>query len=201
MKKLIPYLIIGVFAVTSLFYSQNSVIAGNTEVLNLIGYGMSPELAGQLDKQYSSAVTSSEIPAVNNAINLGSATKAFQTIYTNGIVNFGGSASNIYVPTPVATPVAGTNIVNYGLNIIPTAAANTAVFLPLVVTPGAAVRVFNSNAANAVRVKAQGTPGINGSAAGLYVSIPALGYVEFIGQSATNWAEYVSAVAPTPAGP
>lgn len=197
LKPIIPIL---VFAL--ILGSVRLAMSGTTEILNLMNLGMAPELAVQIDKQYSSALTSSEIPNVNNAIDLGSLTKSFRNIYVGSSVVYASGAGVVsvpYVPTFAATPVAGTNIVQSGLNIFPTAAANTAVLLPLVPTLGASYRFFN-NGPNTVRVKAQGTPGVNGAAAGTYVPVLTFQAGECIGQSATNYACQLYTV-PTPAGP
>lgn len=106
-----------------------------------------------------------------------------------------------FVPTLVATPVAGTNDFR-SLSIVPTVAANAAGCLP---TPSATVsdtyNIFNNNAANAIRVKACGTPGMNGGASGTYISVPAQSLASCRSSSATNYNCTVSAVVPTPAGP
>jgi len=104
-----------------------------------------------------------------------------------------------YVPTFAATPAAGTNDLKPGLNVVPTAAANTAACFPAVLTPGVEFVILNP-IANAVRAKACGTPGVNGGAAGTYVTVAVQSRVTCVATSATNL-QCSSEVVPTPAGP
>ena len=112
-----------------------------------------------------------------------------------------GVTFSAFVPTMVATPVAGTNIFKPGLNVVPTAAANTAAFLgaatPIV---GEHFIINNSNSANAVRVKAAGGATLNGATAGGYISLAALATVECYTASSGNQV-CQQPVIPTPAGP
>lgn len=105
-----------------------------------------------------------------------------------------------FVPTTAATPVAGTNIVKPGLNVVPTAAANDALFIgastPVV---GQQFRVVNSGP-NAVRLKAAGGATLNGATAGGYITVATLATVDCITASATNQV-CQQPVIPTPAGP
>lgn len=103
------------------------------------------------------------------------------------------------VPTMASTPIAGTNDFKLGLNVIPTAAANTAALLPTPVAANVSASMINSGP-NAVRVKAGGTNTINGSAAGAYIPLATMARVDCFAESATNW-RCGSAVVPTPAGP
>ncbi len=105
----------------------------------------------------------------------------------------------VYVPTFAATPAAGTNDLKIGFNAVPTAAANTAACLPAVPAAGDQVEGFNPMA-NTVRVKACGTPGINGAAAGTYMPLATMNYFRCTAESATAWRCGTLAV-PTPAGP
>ena len=112
-----------------------------------------------------------------------------------------GVTFSAFVPTMVATPVAGTNIFKPGLNVVPTAAANTAAFLG-VATPvvGEHFIINNSNSANAIRIKAAGGATLNGATAGGYISLAALGTVECYTASSSNQV-CQQPVIPTPAGP
>jgi hypothetical protein len=110
-----------------------------------------------------------------------------------------GPRMSVYVPTFAATPVAGTNDIKKGYNAIPTAAANTAACLPAVPVAGDTFEGFNSMA-NTVRVKACGTPGINGGAAGTYLPVATMNYFKCVAKSATAY-ECGTLVVPTPAGP
>lgn len=77
----------------------------------------------------------------------------------------------VYVPTMAATPVVGTNIFNPGLNIIPTAAANTAAIIGHTTpVPGQRFVIFN-NSGNTVRAKAGGGATLNGATAGGWISM------------------------------
>lgn len=104
-----------------------------------------------------------------------------------------------YVPTMAATPAAGTNIVKIGVNVVPTAAADTAALMPTPTGGGQYLEVFNSGP-NAVRIKAGGTNTINGSAGGAYIPLATFQAARCRSQSATAWGCELTVV-PTPAGP
>ncbi len=111
-----------------------------------------------------------------------------------------GVSMKPYVPTMAATPVAGTNDFKLGLNSVPTAAANTVGCLPVSPVDGDIVVVDNSMA-NAVRVKACSTPGVNGGAAGTYASVAAWQRAILKYDAAlVTWMASLDTV-PTPAGP
>lgn len=119
-----------------------------------------------------------------------------------GSVSFSAGAGPrlpVYVPTLVSTPVAGTNDIKIGFNAIPTVAANAAACLPQVPTAGDVAEGRNIGA-NTVRVKACGTPGINGAASGTYIPVATQAYFKCAAESATAWA-CGTFVVPTPAGP
>lgn len=103
------------------------------------------------------------------------------------------------VPTMAATPVAGTNVISPGVNVVPTAAANTAALLPATPVPGQRFTIIN-NGPNAIRVKAGGASAINGGSAGNYISVATLQQADCvtIGAAAHNCA---LKTVPTPAGP
>lgn len=106
-----------------------------------------------------------------------------------------------YVPTMAATPVAGTNMVVPGINVVPTAAANTAAFI------GAATPVANqrftviNNSGAAIRLKASGGATLNGATAGGYISVANLATVECITMPGLTNQVCMQPVIPTPAGP
>lgn len=104
-----------------------------------------------------------------------------------------------YVPTMAATPAAATNKILPGLNVVPTAAANTAALLPATPVPGQSFLIVN-NGPNAIRVKAGGAAAINGGSAGNYISVATLQQAECVtvGAAAHNCN---LATVPTPAGP
>lgn len=103
------------------------------------------------------------------------------------------------VPTMAATPVAGVNMIVPGVNVVPTAAANTAALLPATPVPGQLFTIIN-NGPNAIRVKAGGAAAINGGSAGNYISVATLQQADCVtvGAAAHNCA---LKTVPTPAGP
>ncbi len=103
------------------------------------------------------------------------------------------------VPTMAATPVAGTNDIYAGLNIVPTAAANTAAMFAATPVVGTQYQIFNSGP-NSVRIKGGGATTINGATAGGYVVMATLTNAYCVVTSASNINCSV-APAPTPAGP
>lgn len=105
-----------------------------------------------------------------------------------------------YVPTMAATPVAGTNQILPGLNVIPTAAANTAAMFPATPVPDARYYIKNSNGTNSVRVKGGGATTINGATAGGYIVLAAGVSAMCRGTSTSNIDCYLPPQ-PTPAGP
>lgn len=120
-----------------------------------------------------------------------------------GNVVFQQSGKNVvlapYVPTMAATPVAGTNQILPGINVIPTAAANTAAMLKATPVVGEQYQIYNSGP-NAVRIKAGGASTINGATAGGYIGLAALSSMKCITTSASNHLCNLD-VNPTPAGP
>ena len=143
------------------------------------------------------------IPTTTNTIDLGSSSKTFETAFIGTSVKFSSGANSVltaYVPTMVATPVTGTNFFAPGLNIIPTAAANTAAFIgPATPVAGQQFRIVNASGA-AVRAKAAGGATLNGATAGGYISIANLATVDCITASTGNQV-CLQPVIPTPAGP
>lgn len=145
----------------------------------------------------------SAVPQTTNAIDLGSSSKVFRSAYIGTSVVFSSGANDVltaYVPTMVATPVTGTNMFSPGLNIIPTAAANTAAFIgPATPIAGQQFRIVNASGAT-VRVKAAGGATLNGATAGGYISVVNLATVDCITASTGNQV-CLQPVIPTPAGP
>jgi len=106
-----------------------------------------------------------------------------------------------FVPTMAATPVATTNAFSGVVNIVPTAAANTAALLPAGPTAGMVRRIINGGA-NTIRIKPGGTNTINGGTAGAYTIAETGVEVTCIASSSTNWiCNKLSAAISTPAGP
>jgi hypothetical protein len=104
-----------------------------------------------------------------------------------------------YVPTMAATPVAGTNVIQPGYNVVPTAAANTAALLPATPTPGQQFHIYNEGA-NSVRIKAGGASTMNGATAGGYIVLATKTSLECKASAAANYECFLPAN-PTPAGP
>lgn len=121
----------------------------------------------------------------------GSGTETFQT--------GANLAMAPYTVTMAATPVATTNAFAGIVNVVPTAAANTAALLPT--TPDAGtIRVIMNTGPNAVRVKPGGTDTIQGGSAGAYIPLAALSNAICVASSTSNWTCHTGVV-PTPAGP
>lgn len=121
----------------------------------------------------------------------------FNTLLAGEGYNYGPA----YVPTLVATPVAGTNYFAPGLNVIPTNAANNAGFLGANATPVVGQHFTINNASGAAqRVKASGGATLNGATAGGYIVLASLATVECYIVSATNQV-CEQPVIPTPSGP
>lgn len=142
------------------------------------------------------------VPFADDTIVLGSASKQYKGgFFSQDTVFAVGASPRIaaYVPTMAATPVAGTNDFKLGLNIVPTAAANTAGIMPTPAAAGQPLEVYN-NAGAAVRVKAGGTNTINGSAGGGYIPLAVQGTAKCRSLSTSAWA-CGTEVVPTPAGP
>lgn len=158
--------------------------ADNSAVNRLMGLGIPDKAATQIDAEFASAVQQSVIPATPSAFNVGSAASPWAGVYTN-TVNL-----PFVVATPAATPVAGTNQ-GTTLTVIPTAAANAGVYLP-VATPGVPVMFQNSNGTNSVnvypRANALTTPAaINAVAAGTPVALAATKTLICFAASTTQW--------------
>lgn len=134
------------------------------------------------------------------------------TVLSNGSLNQENQGSNIifnragsnvilvpYVPTMAATPVAGTNQIIPGLNVVPTAALNSAAMLRATPIVGEQFDIWNSGP-NSVRIKSGGVATMNNTIAGGYVVLPTLGRMRCITTSASNnTCDLVTL--PTPAGP
>lgn len=173
-EKLKPILAFLIFALV--LSTVHYAISGSTEVNNLIGYGMAPELAGQVDKQYSSNITSSEIPNTNNAVDLGSVSKAFRSIYLGTYAFFAsGGGQPVYPLPPIVTPSTtyptpnATDTLTQKMSLI-ASTAPTATFVELpraTIQPGNIDKqVYNQAAANPVAIVPISGDAINALAAG-----------------------------------
>lgn len=101
---------------------------------------------------------------------------------TEGIITAAGKYINstAYVPTMAATPALGTNQVLPGINVVPTAAANTAAWLGASTpVPGQMFKIYNNSGA-AVRIKGAGAALINGGTAGKYIEMAIASYMECV---------------------
>lgn len=170
-------LIAGVCLSAWILTRPHLALSGSAQVSQLQALGMSTELAGKVDSLYSSAVP-------------------VAPVYSSGV----NAQLAAFVPTAVATPVINTNLIRPGLNIVPTVAANAAMFIG-VATPvvGQQFVVVNSGP-NAVRLKAAGGATLNGAQAGGFISVASLATVNCYTASATNQV-CTQPVIPTPSAP
>jgi hypothetical protein len=156
-----------------------------------------------LDDAYSASVRTAPLPSGDNTIDLGSAAKAYKSVYVDTAVVYGIGANAqlaVYVPTMAATPVAGTNMIVPGLNIVPTAAANTAAFIGAATPVVGQQFVVVNNSGATVRLKASGGATLNGATAGGYIGVASLATVRCTTVSATNQT-CEQPVIPTPIAP
>lgn len=118
---------------------------------------------------------------------------------STGITMQAGKGINqaVNVAVLATVGVVGTNDIKKGFNVLPTYAANFSACLPAVPVAGDTFEGFNEGA-NTVRVKACGTPGINGAAAGTYFPVATQTYFRCVARSATAYQCGTLAV-PTPA--
>lgn len=203
MKSLIKFILLISLLATNAFADNISTLAN---------VGMSPELATQVNAIYSTAINASEIPATDNIYDLGSASKQWRNAYIGTNVIFASGANiqrAVYAPNAAATPVLNTNLCATGLCVVPTTAANNAVYIGIK-TPivGSEFYIKNNNTANLIRAKVSGGATINGAVAGGYIGLAAGTSMHCIYYSATDLtcdtyttAAGTTAVLPTPAGP
>lgn len=129
-----------------IFLSASVASAQTTNVGSLIGLGLAPEVAAKIDKQYGTAIRASQIPATDNAIDLGSAAKSFRSAYIDTSVQYGSTAQPVFLAASVMTPSTGVPTPAAGNTLserhtIIAAGAPTAAF---VVLPQATVSVGKS---------------------------------------------------------
>lgn len=79
-------LIFGLISVIGIFLGVQLATADNGT--DLTQSGASPELAAAIDKIYSTAITSSEIPKTTNTIDMGSLTKVYRKLFLGTQLNF-----------------------------------------------------------------------------------------------------------------
>lgn len=155
---------------------QVAALADN--VSDLMGLGMAPELASKVEELYKTTSMTREV--------------TFSAGYNVRLAAF--------VPTMAATPAGATNYFAPGLNVVPTAAANTAAFIGAA-TPvvGQQFRILN-NAGASVRAKAAGGATLNGATAGGYIVVANGAALDCFTKSTTDQV-CIAPVLPTPAGP
>lgn len=159
-----------------------AIAAAQTLRRDLVGLGVPPEVATELDKAIPPAYATAG--------------------YTADLRFQAGTAPRQapYVPTMAATPVVGTNEFRPGLNVVPTAAASTAAILgPSTPIPGQQF-IINNSGPNAVFVKAAGGATLNGATAGGKISLATLATIHCWTASATNQV-CQQPVIPTPSAP
>lgn len=185
------------------------MVGANVALADTCGKALTgPFPAGQATKlciSFGSAINNSLLPATSATYNLGSSSKAWKDQNLSGRLLFqGASADSGITISPLtavaaATPVAGTNKAGR-LTIFPTAALNAAVLLPAGPEDGAYFDGCNQGA-NAQRLKADGALGINGAAAGTYITIPTFGCYRCIYDGTRLTWLCGTLTVPTPAGP
>lgn len=111
MKKLI-------LAFSILLSVVSPVLADSTAVNQLMGLGMSPELAGQIDSLYATGMAQSLIPGTTASYDLGASAKKWRDAYLSRNVTVGGTLG----VTGAVTATAG---VLYPAALIETVAAGT----------------------------------------------------------------------------
>ena len=144
--------------ILSLFVSFSAY----ADASSCMGLGISAPAAECIDATYSSALTQSQLPATDNAIDLGSAAKTYRNVYSHQSIR---PAAAVMTPsTAVPTPAAGNTLSE--VNTIIAAGAPTAAFVVLPVATasvGKTYRVFNQGS-NPVAIVPQ-TGVVNVSAA------------------------------------
>lgn len=166
-------LTLATFAVATFGY-QEIALSGSTQVSSLMANGMPAQLATTVDAFYSSS-----IPVA--------------PVYQTGI----NRQLAVYVPTAAATPVAGTNLIKPGLNVVPTNAANNAMFIGAATPVAGQEFIVVNNAGAAVRLKASGGATLNGATAGGWISVASLATVHCFTASTANQV-CLQPVIPTP---
>lgn len=171
---------------------------------DLIGLAMKPEIADYIAQIIPESGNQAVLYSPTKVAISAGAARTPNAIFNTSGLTFNSTGMNVvlaaYVPTMVATPVAGTNQIVPGLNVVPTAAANAAAIMgPSTPIPGQQFRVVNSGA-NSVRIKAGGGATLNGATAGGYITLATLASLNCFTSSATNY-QCEQPVIPTPAGP
>ena len=178
----------GTTATQDLIISSNTSDADDDSTLTLTGAGGVSTARGSYINLYGNEV----------ATNGGNIHAVLSTTGTAGVFRFQGAAtfvtmdqtegiitaagkyinSTAYVPTMAAAPTPGVSQVLPGLNIVPTAAANTVAWLGASTpVPGQMFKIFNNSGA-AVRIKGAGAATINGGTANKYIEMAIASYME-----------------------
>lgn len=163
--------------ILALILFASAAHADNTS--DLMGLGMSSQLAGKVDEIYSSAVTSSIIPATNDSVEIGSETK--------GLKNIAFAAAAVITPsTSFPTPTAGNTLSKR--HTILAAGAPTAAYVALPVTAsnvGKTFKVYNQGSNPLAIVPQTGT--VNVSAALTPYSCSTLQECTCTALTSANW--------------
>lgn len=125
-------------------------------------------------------------------------------VFGSGFAHYGNGTQGAVtpaVPVFVSTPVAGTNVLSPGYNVVPaTVTANTAAFIggstPI---QGQEFEVYNS-APSTVRLKAPSGATLNGATANGYITVAGLSHARCFINASSNVVCTASAL-PTPQGP
>lgn len=169
----------------------DSSITGGGKV-SLVAKGTANPISFQTQDVQRWSISSAGILA-NDATNGGNLT--FSKVGT-GILNY------VYAPTVLSTPTPGTNVYQYGVNLIPpTATANHLAYLPTTPIVGGRVVIVNRSGAS-VKAKAFDTEAIMGNATlGYQVPIAAGSVLICDAVTTTLWACYggTATTIPTPA--
>lgn len=183
----------------------------NVEGADVGGAGAGDTILGSSDTlffQTGSGLTTAMTINASQAVTIGNGTLTVAgAIIPQNNITFSTAGTYVraapYVPTMAATAVAGTNAFAPGLNVVPTAAANTAAMTAATPNVGDRYIVYNNNSANAVRFKAGGATTINGSAAGAYVELAAAAAIQCDVVTGTNMVctSLTTTAMATPAGP
>lgn len=180
-KQLTSVIFILSLFISSLAWADNQTV--------LIGLGMKPEVAFQLDKLYGSALTTTMKPATDNAIDLGSASKEFRSIYVGtSIVNAGltTQTGDLTIATQAKGLVAGEAVRAANVSTITNQGA--ALYLS---TPGAsgdlAALISSGVSATGARVDFFKTRATSGQASTIVNSGDEIAFLRFWGSDGTGY--------------
>jgi hypothetical protein len=182
-----------IIVILALLLSARVVHAGTCE--EQLGVAFSPNQRISLCNKLGANLAVSQVPVTSGAINLGSASKKFNTIFLGGV----NQAPNTVIFA--STPVAGTNLLLPGYNIpAATATANHKVFIGAAIpTPGEQYEFYNASAST-LQLAVPTIATMNGATQGGYLAVATKLSASCKTVSGTN-IECRLNVNPTPAGP